>query len=161
MKKKLEKKSSIISLVSYAGIKSLDLKYLRQFFSKNNINIKVIKNSLARKVLKKIGYDVLVDNISGQVLVISGNDIFATILAIEQIKKNNDKFIVQNTSLNNSIVSSEFIKSLLSFGNKSNIFLKLALVLKSPLVKIRDTLNLPSFTFFELIKLIENKKRGI
>jgi hypothetical protein len=36
--------------------------------------------------------------------------------------------------------------------------LNLILALKSPVVKFRDTLNLPTFTFFELIKLIEYKK---
>ena len=43
----LLKESSIISLVSYVGLKSFDLKILRRFLAEKEVLVKVVKNSLA------------------------------------------------------------------------------------------------------------------
>ncbi len=173
MKKNIEKKSlivndtsillegsSIISLVSYVGLKSLEIKLLRKKLADEDVVVKVVKNSLAEKIFKSIGYDVLIDNLSGQLLIIASKNIFSMLLAVERIKKNNDKFIVIKTAIGNCLVSDNLIRDLLLLGSEVNIFSKLSFVLKYPLLRFVNLLKLPICNLTHLIKILENNKGG-
>ncbi|HIH2762708.1 MAG TPA: 50S ribosomal protein L10 [Candidatus Azoamicus sp. MARI] len=153
----LLKESSIISLVSYVGLKSFDLKILRRFLAEKEVLVKVVKNSLAEKVFKTIGYDVLIDSLSGQSLIIASKNIFSMLLAIEHIKKNNDKFIVKKVAIGNCLVSDNLLRELLFFGSDVNIISKLLFVLKNPLLRFVNLLKLPMCNLTELIKILNNK----
>lgn len=154
----LLKNSSIISLVSYVGIKSLDIKILRRSLAEKDIIVKVVKNSLAEKIFKSIDYDILIDNLSGQVLIIASKNIFSMLFAIEQVKKNNDKFVVKKVAIGNCLVSDNLVNELLVFGSEVNIISKLVLVLKNPLLRFVNLLKLPICNLASLIKILENNK---
>ncbi|HIH2763339.1 MAG TPA: 50S ribosomal protein L10 [Candidatus Azoamicus sp.] len=173
MKKNIEKKSlivngvsallkgsNIISLVSYVGLKSLEIKILRRELAEKEVIVKVVKNTLAEKMFKSIGYDVLVDNLSGQLLIIASKNIFSMLLAVEYIKKNNDKFVVIQTAIGNYLVSDELIKELVLFGSEANIISKLSFVLKNPLLRLVNLFKLPVCNLTYLMKILENNKGG-
>ncbi|HIH2763667.1 MAG TPA: 50S ribosomal protein L10 [Candidatus Azoamicus sp.] len=173
MKKNIEKKnlivndtsvllkdSTIISLVSYIGLKSLDIKILRKKLAEKEVVVKVVKNSLAKKIFKSIGYDVLIDNMSGQFLIIASKNIFSMLLAVENIRNNNNKFIIIKTAIANCLVSDSLIKELLVFGSEVNIISKLVFVLKNPLLRFVNLLKLPICNLSDLIKILENNKGG-
>lgn len=170
MKKNLIKKSlivdnisnlilnpNIVSLVCYSGIKSLRLKILRSFLFKIGVGVRVAKNSIAKKVLKNIGYDVLTDYVSGQVLMVFSNNVFSVLLALRDLKKE-DIFVIKQTAINNFLVSSDDVKILLDFRCERNILLKITFVLNSPLFNFLNVLNLPVLTFLKLVELIKLRK---
>lgn len=151
---------SIVSLINYSGVKSLDLKFLRKNLSCDGIFIRVVKNSLAKKIFRNIGFDILSNDIHGQFLIIAGKDIFATINALDKLSKVNDKFLIFKVAIGNSLVSNDLMNDLLSFGSNFNILLKLVYVLKMPLFNFINSLKLPVYSFTELIKFLKEKKGG-
>lgn len=170
MKKNVEKKKkvvdnisqilndfNIISLVGYKGIKSLDIKVLRQVLSKENLFIKVVKNSLAKRIFKNIGYDVLTEDVYGQFFVIAGKDVFSTILVLEKIKTSNENFAIFKTAIGNFLVTNSLMKELLKFGSNFNVLLKLITVLQTPLFNFVNLLKLPVYNFTNLMKILEKK----
>lgn len=156
----LLKESHIISLVRYVGLKSLEIKVLRKKLIEKEVIVKVVKNSLAEKIFKSIGYDVLIDNLSGQLLIIASKNVFSMLLAVESIKKDNDKFVVIQTAVSNCLVPDSLIRELLFFGSGVNIISKLACVLKNPLLRFVSLLKLPIYNLICLMKILENNKGG-
>lgn len=174
MKKNIEKKSlivndisillkdsMIISLVSYVGIKSFDLKVLRRDLKTRGIIVKVVKNSLAKRIFTFVGYDRLIDNLSGQLLIVASKDIFSMLLALEKIKKSNDNFVVIRTAICNCLASDLLIKELLSFGSETNVVSKLVYVLRQPLLNFVNLLKLPVSNLTNAIRMLEKGENNV
>lgn len=174
MKKNIEKKSlivndvsillkdsKVISLVSYVGIKSFDLKILRKDLKTKDIIVKVVKNSLAKKVFTFVGYNSLVENLSGQLLIIASKDIFSMLLVLEKIRKSNENFVVVRTAICNRLASEKLIREVLSFGSEANVVSKLVFVLKQPLLNFVNLLKLPVCNLTNAIRILEKGEYNV
>lgn len=175
MKENLKKKINIIKDVSiladnsvsiiimdYSKLTSLEIKYIRQALFKKKINTKVLKNTLAKKIFQNTNNHLLNNYMTGQTMIIfSKTDISSPIKILNELKKNYTNIKIKSISIYNRIFSEKNIQEIIDLPNKDLALYRFITCLKLPLINFIKNLNYPCIKLVTLLKLTENKKRGI
>lgn len=122
-------------LVDYKGINVADDTQLRVEMRKNNIDYKVIKNTLIRFAAKEAGLDGLDAVLEGTTaLAISADDVIAPAKVVAEFaKKNEDIYNIKAGFMDGKVVSVEEIMALANLPSKEVLLAKVVGGLQSPI----------------------------
>lgn len=155
--KKYSNNSIFASIIEYKGTKSIDLKYLRQEFHKNNIIIKVVKNKLATIALKNTINEKLINNLNEQTLLIFSNEennIGLPIKIINKyIKANNGNFKLKKICVYGKLVDNKDINHIINIPDKNTAIYNLIKTINKPITNFATLLKLPQLNLINLLKL--------
>ncbi|MFI4847431.1 MAG: 50S ribosomal protein L10 [Candidatus Makana argininalis] len=103
------KKSISIVIAQYNGVKSNKMNELRKLCIKKNIYIKVIKNTLMKKIIKKTSFKCLKNTLIGQNIIALSNENPGDAARIFiEFSKENSSFKIKNASFEGKkIISSQ------------------------------------------------------
>ncbi len=134
----------LAGIIEYKGSKSLEMKYLRQEFYKNNITLKVVKNTLAKIALKNTINENLINDLKEQnLLIFSKKHISLPIKIINNfVKKNKYSLKIKKICLDGKLVENKNINLLLNITNKNTAIYNLIITIKKPTINL---LNLVEF----------------
>lgn len=173
MKKILEKKQELIKkinllaeksistmIIDYSKIKSIEIKYIRKSLHEKKINVKVLKNTIAKKALTNTQNEKLCKDLIGQTLLIfSENDIVTPIKTINKLKKKYNNIKIKSICIYSNLFSGKHINDLINLPTKKQAIANLNIKLKLPIIKLINYLKYPHTRLNLILKSMTNNQK--
>ena len=151
----LEEKKAVVAEVSevakgalsavaaeYGGITVEQMSELRVKAREDNVYLRVVKNTLARRALENTDFECMTGRLTGQlVLAFSREDPGAAARIAKNFAKENDKFSVTMLSVGGELLEPSDIDKLASLPTRDQAISMLMAVMKAPTEKFVRTLN--------------------
>jgi large subunit ribosomal protein L10 len=145
--------SPFLIVTEYTGMNVLQFSELRIRLAGAGAQCRVVKNTFLRKAAAQVGYPDLVDNLSGQTAIVTGeSDVCAAAKILKGFSTEFQKPAVKIGVLDKAIISKEQIRALADLPPKPILQSQLLGVLKSPLQKLAMLLNEPGASLARLLK---------
>lgn len=136
-------KSISTTIVEYKNVKSIEIKILRKKLLEQNIKIKITKNTLTKRAILDTNNVLLKKYLSGQILIIfSEKEDNLPIKILDSFVKKNENFKIKAICLYGHIFLENDIKNIISMPNKEMSLQNLVHLMRSPLIKLINTLKL-------------------
>ena len=151
----LEQKKAVVAEVSevakgaysavaaeYCGLTVEDLTNLRIKAREDNVYLRVVKNTLARRALADTDFECMSDKLTGPlILAFSQEDPGAAARVAKNFAKDHDKFEVTMLSVGGELLEASQIDKLASLPTRDQAISLLMSVMKAPTEKFVRTLN--------------------
>ena len=144
----------------FTGINVEQVNELRREFRKSNIDYRVVKNTLARKALEKVGgYDGIFDNLSGPTAVAIGyEDPVLPAKIIKKFRDKHDKLNVKVCVLEHQIFKGSQLDEISKLPGRLEIMSEILSCIQSPLTGVQSTIAAVMRDLVNVIDAIEKKK---
>tara|TARA_B100000029_G_scaffold484601_1_gene536982 strand:- start:3299 stop:3823 length:525 start_codon:yes stop_codon:yes gene_type:complete len=149
-----EKKETVVSEVSesfsganaailanYSGLTVAQISDLRHQARNNGVDVRVVKNTLARLSVRGSSFDCLSDHFAGPILLSSSKDPVAVAKTVSDFAKLNDAFEITIGSMDGELIDVDTIKKLAALPGREELLTKLASTLLAPIGSLARTLN--------------------
>jgi len=128
----------------------------------NNIEMKVVKNTLAKKALESVaeekGYAPLYDVLHGPTSVLFTDTANAPAKIIEEFRKTHDKPVLKAAYIDSSIyIGDEYVKELAALKSKEELIGDVILLLQSPIKTVIGQLQSGGQTIAGLVKTLSER----
>ena len=126
----------------YIGLSVEDMTNLRVQARENNVYLRVVKNTLARRAFEGTDYECMSEAMVGPlVLAFSQEDPGAAARVISDFSKEHDKLVVKLVSIGGKLLEAGDIKRLADMPTKDQAISMLMSVMNAPIEKLARTLN--------------------
>lgn len=126
----------------YNGLSSDDMTKLRAKAREQNVYLRVVKNTLARRALEGTDFECMNDSLVGPlVLAFSQEDPGAAARVIKDFAKENEKLEVKLLSISGQLLAATELERLASMPTKDQAISMLMALMKAPVEKLARTLN--------------------
>jgi len=136
--------NSALSVVvaEYAGLESNDMNTLRDKAREGGVDLRVVKNTLARRALEGTEYACLQETLVGPlVMAFSQEDPGAAARVVKDFAKENDKLAVKALSIGGQLLEASELDRLAKLPTKDQAISMLMSVMQAPVTKLARTLN--------------------
>ncbi len=154
--------ASLVVLTGFSGISVEADTKLREDIRKTGAYYRVIKNTLAKRVLAGDEYAGLYPQMKGMTgYVLGGEDPVATAKALTGFAKGNKKvFQVKGGYFEGRIMSAEDIEALAKTPSREELLTRLASALNSPIQKLASVLSAPIQKLAGTLQALADKQDG-
>lgn len=148
-----------VFIAEYRGINVGALAALRSELRKSGAELKVYKNTLARRAARDSGVEVLEELLVGPAsITFAGDDIVAAAKALNDAVKTTPLLVVTGGALGANLLSAADVKALASLPSREELLARIAGALQAPMVKTAGLLQaLPRNLAYGLSALIDAK----
>lgn len=140
LSKKMADSSSVV-VVEYRGLSVDEVTELRRLLRAEDVEMKVYKNTLAQLAAKGLGYDGLVETLTGPNALAFGKDQVAAARVLADFAKKHDKLVLKNGVVDGAVVDQATIQTLASLPNKEGMLARFASTLNAPVIKFAMTIK--------------------
>ena len=143
----------------YIGLTVEDMTALRVKAREENVYLRVVKNTLARRAFEGTDFECMSDAMVGPlVLAFSQEDPGAAARVISGFAKENDKLVVKLVSISGQLLDAGDIKRLASMPTKDQAISMLMSVMNAPVGKLARTLNEVPSKLVRVIAAVRDQK---
>ena len=143
----------------YIGLTVEAMTELRVKAREQNVYLRVVKNTLARRAFEGTDYECMSDAMVGPlVLAFSQEDPGAAARVISDFAKENDKLVVKLVSIGGQLLDAGDIKRLASMPTKDQAISMLMSVMNAPVEKLARTLNEVPSKLVRVIAAVRDQK---
>lgn len=136
LKDKFDRAQGLV-LSDYRGISATDLTELREAFTKEEIEYRVVKNTLAAIAAEQAGLEDLSETFEGPIAMAVGYDDPVLPFKISsQVQKEYDAFSLKGGMIEGDLVRSEEIETISELSSREELLANIAVGLKSPVQKL-------------------------
>lgn len=121
-----------VAVAEYRGISVTALTELRKKAREQDVQVRVLKNTLARRAIAGTSFEVLADNLVGPLLYSISEDAVAAAKVLNDFAKTNDKLVMKAGVYNGTLLDEAGVKALASIPSRDELLSKLAYVMKAP-----------------------------
>jgi large subunit ribosomal protein L10 len=139
-----ETAASALSLVvaDARGVASNDMTALRATARENQVYLRVVRNTLAKRALEGTDYECVNDTLAGPSLFgFSLEDPGAAARLFKDFAKENDKFEVKALSISGTLMGADQLDVLAKLPTRDQALSMLMSVMKAPATKLVQTMN--------------------
>lgn len=134
------KDSKATVVVEYAGLSVEEFSELRGNLRQENVEIKVIKNNIARRAFEQEKFNQLLDEISGPVAIaFAKDDVTAAPRVLSNFAKNHKSLVLKAGTMDNDYADNEQINELATLPNRDGMLSMLLSVLEEPIRGLAQT----------------------
>ncbi len=133
--------AQVVIVAEYRGLEVGDMNQLRANARKSGVYFRVIKNSLARRVVEGTPFSDLSQNMVGPLAYCIGEDPVAAAKVLHEFAKDNSKLVIKVGAMPNLILSDEDINNLATMMSREELIAKLLGTMQAPIAKFVRTLN--------------------
>jgi large subunit ribosomal protein L10 len=130
-----------MAVAEYSGVAVGALTTLRKTAREQGVQIRVLKNTLARRAIAGTSFEVLSNDLTGQLLYSISEDAVAAAKVLNDFAKTNDKLVLKAGVYNGKLLDQAGIKALASIPSRGELLAKLAYVMKAPVAKMARVLG--------------------
>jgi large subunit ribosomal protein L10 len=130
-----------MAVAEYSGVAVGALTTLRKTAREQGVQIRVLKNTLARRAIAGTSFEVLSNDLTGQLLYSISEDAVAAAKVLNDFAKTNDKLVLKAGVYNGKLLDQAGIKALASIPSRDELLAKLAYVMKAPVAKMARVLG--------------------
>lgn len=128
-------------LAEYRGLNVQELTALRKEARNAGVWIRVVKNNLARRVVKGSDFECLADHFIGPVIFSASQDPVAVAKLMARFAKDYDNLNITVGVMNGDPMSQEMIQSLSRLPGRDELIARLIGTMQAPIQKLASTLN--------------------
>jgi len=139
-----ETAASALSLVvaDARGVTSNDMTALRATARENQVMLRVVRNTLAKRAFEGTEYECVIDTLTGPSLFgFSMEDPGAAARLFKDFAKENDKFEVKALSVSGTLIGADQLDVLAKLPTRDQALSMLMSVMKAPTTKLVQTMN--------------------
>ncbi|MDA0630316.1 MAG: 50S ribosomal protein L10 [Proteobacteria bacterium] len=139
-----ETAASALSLVvaDARGVASNDMTALRATARENQVYLRVVRNTLAKRAFEGTDYECVNDTLAGPSLFgFSLEDPGAAARLFKDFAKENDKFEVKALSISGTLMGADQLDVLAKLPTRDQALSMLMSVMKAPVTKLAQTMN--------------------
>lgn len=125
-------------VADYRGLTVEQMTKLRTKARENNVYLRVVRNTLARRAFEGTGFAILSDSLVGPTIIglsMSENDMGAAARLFKDFAKENQKFELKTAAYDGKLFQASEIDVLASLPNREQALSMLASVLQAPVSK--------------------------
>ena len=158
IKEKIQNAKSVV-FVSFNGLSVEEDTALRREFRKNNVEYKVLKNTLIKRAFNDLGITDFDDELAGPTSVAFGTDeTGAAKVIVAAVKKYENKITVKSAYVDGGRVDENGVKALASMPSKEELVAKMLGSLQAPISKFVGVLSaIPRSLVIALTAIAEKK----
>ena len=153
-----------VYLMDFKGLNVAEMTELRSMLRKANVSMRVVKNTLAKRALKRLdaGIDGLDSYLVGPTGVVwsqlphDEDSVTPARILLEFLKKY-DKGTVKAGLVDGCVVTENEIKTISKLPTKQELYAQVASALNAPIVKLAQTLNAVPVKFVRTIDALRVK----
>ena len=158
IKAKIQASKSVV-LVKFNGLTVAQDTELRREFRKNNVEYKVLKNTLIRRAFNDLGVTDFDEDLNGPTSVAFGLDeTGASKVIIDAVKKYENKVTVKSAYVDGTRVDVNAVKELAAMPSKEELLAKLLGSLKAPLSNFVGVLSAMPRSLVIALNAVAEKK---
>jgi large subunit ribosomal protein L10 len=145
----------------YRGLTVTQMTSLRSKARAENVYMRVIKNTLARKAFAGTAFESVGPKLKGPlVLAFSKDDPGAAARVVRAFAKDNDKLIATLVSIGGEVLPGKDLERIASLPTRDQARAQLLGVLKAPLQKLAATIAAPNTNLVRVIAAYADKRKG-
>lgn len=156
--------NNIVYLTDTQGLNAKQTSDLRRACFKNNIQIKVVKNTLLKKAMENVegkDYSELFDSLAGNTTLLTSEISNAPAKLIEDFRKKSDKPLLKGAWIEESVyVGDDNLKSLSNIKSKEELIGEVITLLQSPIKTVLSQLQTGSSTLAGVVKTLSERKES-
>ncbi len=138
---RLEGATSVVA-AQYSGMSVSDLTELRSTAREANVDVRVVKNTLARRAFQGTKHAEMVDVLQGQLILAFSNDGPGEAAKVfKKVGRNHQALKVVGISLGSGVISGSKLDMVAKLPNKEEAISTLMAVMQAPIGKLACTLN--------------------
>lgn len=156
-------RASSFFMADFTGVDVNTVNELRQEFFDQNVEYRIVKNTLAKLSLDKAGIDGFDGYLKGvNAYAISYDDPTTPIRIIKDFKKKKlkDKLELKAAFFEGQVIEATGVEALANLPTKQELLGQLVGMLASPMTKLARTLQAPMSNTVGVLKSLEEKKQG-
>ena len=158
IKQKIQDAKSVV-FVKFSGLSVAEDTELRREFRKNNVEYKVLKNTLIRKAFNDMGITDFDEDLNGPTSVAFGTDeTGAAKVIIEAAKKYDKKVSVKSAFVEGGKVDANGVKELAAMPSKEQLIAKMLGSLQAPIANFVGVLSAMPRSLVIALNAIAEKK---
>jgi large subunit ribosomal protein L10 len=144
----------------YIGLSVEDMTALRVKAREENVYLRVVKNTLARRAFEGTDFECMSEAMVGPlVLAFSQEDPGAAARVISAFAKENDKLVVKLVSIGGKLLEAGDIKRLADMPTKDQAISMLMSVMNAPIEKLARTLNEVPGKLVRVVAAVRDQKK--
>ena len=137
--------SSSIVIAEYRGLSVEAVTKLRAEARKNNVTLRVVKNTLVRRAVEGTEFAGLADQFVGP-------------LVYGFSAKDNDKLVIKGGAMANTVMDVEAVKQLATMPSREELLAKLMATMNEPIAKFVRTINEVPARFVRTVAAVRDAK---
>jgi large subunit ribosomal protein L10 len=134
-------KSQTLVIAEYRGITVADMTKLRKQARVNNVYLRVLKNTLARRAVAGSLFEIAGDQMVGPLIYSFSADAVAAAKVINDFAKTNDKLVIKAGTYNGKLLDKNAVQQLASIPSKEVLLAQLCGLLASPISRFARVLS--------------------
>lgn len=156
----LVSKAKSMYFADFTGITVEQVNELRREFRKANVEYRVVKNTLTRKVLERSsGYEKVIERLSGPTAIAFGyDDPVVAAKIIRKFREKNDKLAVKVCVLENQVFDGKQLDDIAKLPSRAEMIAGILGSIQSPIAGLVGTINAVMRDLVGVIDAIEKKK---
>ena len=158
IKQKIQEAKSVV-LVKFDGLTVAEDTELRREFRKNNVEYKVLKNTLVRRAFNDLGVTDFDDDLNGPTSIAFGLDeTGASKVVVGAMKKYENKVVVKSAYVEGGKVDANGVKALAAMPSKEELVAKMLGSLQAPISNFVGVLSAMPRSLVIALNAIAEKK---
>ena len=141
--------SSSIVIAEYRGLSVEAVTKLRAEARKNNVTLRVVKNTLVRRAVEGTEFAGLADQFVGPL---------AAAKVLVNFAKDNDKLVIKGGAMANTVMDVEAVKQLATMPSREELLAKLMATMNEPIAKFVRTINEVPARFVRTVAAVRDAK---
>ena len=128
-------------LAEYRGLSVAQITELRSEARSNGVDIRVVKNTLAKRSVSGTPFECLSDHFVGPVLISSAGDPIAVAKVVSKFAKDHEALKIMVGVMNGDLIDKSTIQMLAKMPSRDELLATLMATMNAPLEKFVRTLN--------------------
>ena len=133
-------KAQTMVIAEYRGTGVVNMTKLRADARAKGVYLRVIKNTLARRIVEGTPFAVAQDKMVGPLIYSFSEDAVAAAKVVNDFAKGNDKFVIRAGAFNGKLLDDNAVKALANIPAKEVLLAQLVGLLQSPISRIARVL---------------------
>lgn len=151
-------KSKSIVVAEYRGLDVDSVTRLRKEARSQGVQLRVLKNTLARRAVNDTPFSGLADKLVGPLVYGFSSDPVAAAKVISTFAKSNDKLVVKAGAMPNVVMDAAGVKSLATLPSREELLATLMATMQAPIGQFVRTLNEVPARFVRTVAAVRDAK---
>jgi large subunit ribosomal protein L10 len=145
----------------YRGLTVEQMTALRNMARQDNVHLRVVKNTLARRALQGTDFECMNETLVGPlVLAFSRDDPGAAARVVRDFARQHERFVVRSASAGGQLLGPSDIERLAKLPTRDQAISLLMAVMKAPVEKLARTLNEVPGKLVRTLAALRDKQRA-
>ncbi|HEV3098009.1 MAG TPA: 50S ribosomal protein L10 [Candidatus Dormibacteraeota bacterium] len=155
------KTTSTAVLADYRGMTVGQMRELRSKLRDGNIEMMVVKNTLARRAAKAAGYEPLGAELVGPIaMLFAADDVSAPARILNDYIKATRKMVIKGGLLEGQVIKAEAVTELADLPSREVLLSRLLGAMQAPLASLASVLQAPLSKFARTLDAVRSQKES-